>query len=127
MLTKTQIQRLAQRHGVGVQVQERDYLQHLLLWRLYARSQKLVFKEGAALRLVYGGNRYSEDLDFNGPADRVALDALWQQVIADLAGLGVAAEIREPWDGEVGDSFDASSLGPLCDGRDRSRGKVRGL
>jgi predicted nucleotidyltransferase component of viral defense system len=56
MLTKAQIQRLAQRHGVGMQVQERDYLQHLLLWRLYSRSQELVFKGGTALRLVYRGN-----------------------------------------------------------------------
>ncbi len=78
MLTRAQVQRLAQRHSIGMQVQERDYLQHLLLWRLYTRSQALVFKGGTALRLVYGGNRYSEDLDFNGPADRAALEALWQ-------------------------------------------------
>jgi hypothetical protein len=31
MLTREQIQRLAQRHRVGMQVQERDYVQHLLL------------------------------------------------------------------------------------------------
>lgn len=30
MLTKSQIQRIAQRNGIGMQVQERDYLQHLL-------------------------------------------------------------------------------------------------
>jgi hypothetical protein len=34
MLTKAQIQRMAQRNGVGMQVQERDYLQHLILWLL---------------------------------------------------------------------------------------------
>jgi len=125
VLTKAQIQRLAQRHGVGMQVQERDYLQHLLLWRLYARSQELVFKGGTALRLVYRGNRYSEDLDFNGPADRAALQALWQQAVVDLGDLGIAAEIREPWGGEMGYSFDVSYHGPLYDGRDRSKGKVR--
>ena len=32
MLTKSQIQRAAQKNRIGVQVQERDYLQHLLLW-----------------------------------------------------------------------------------------------
>lgn len=73
MLTKTQIQRIAQRNGIGMQVQERDYLQHLLLWLLYTRSQALIYKGGTALRMVYGGNRYSEDLDFNGPGDVVAL------------------------------------------------------
>jgi len=39
MLTKAQIQRIAQRNEVGMQVQERDYVQHLLLWLLYSRSQ----------------------------------------------------------------------------------------
>ena len=65
MLTRTQIQRLAQRNHIGMQAQERDYLQHLLLMLLYSRSQALIFKGGTALRLVYRGGRYSEDLDFS--------------------------------------------------------------
>ncbi len=73
MLTRTQVQRLAQRAGVGMQVQERDYVQHLLLASLYTRSQALIFKGGTALRLVLRGNRYSEDLDFNGPEDIAAV------------------------------------------------------
>jgi predicted nucleotidyltransferase component of viral defense system len=76
MLTRAQIQRLAQRHGIGVQPQERDYLQHLLLFSLYRRSQSLVFKGGTALRIVYQGNRYSEDLDFNGPGDAAAVKTM---------------------------------------------------
>ena len=31
MLTRQQLQRLAQREHIGLQAQERDYLQHLLL------------------------------------------------------------------------------------------------
>ncbi len=81
MLTKSQIQRIAQRNGVGMQVQERDYLQHLILWLLYRQSQTLIFKGGTALRLVYGGNRYSEDLDFNESDDTLELTALWQDVV----------------------------------------------
>jgi predicted nucleotidyltransferase component of viral defense system len=63
MLTRAQIQRLAQRNRVGMQVQERDYVQHLLLALLFARAETLIFKGGTALRLVYGGSRYSEDLE----------------------------------------------------------------
>ena len=125
MLTQAQIQRLAQRHGVGMQVQERDYLQHLILWLFYSRTQGLVFKGGTALRLVYGGNRYSEDLDFNGPDDVATLQALWEQVIAALGDFGVVAEMRKPWVSDVGYSFDVSYQGPLYDGRDRSQGKIR--
>lgn len=131
MLTRTQIQRLAQRHRVGMQVQERDYLQHLLLLVLTRRSQGLVFKGGTALRLVYRGNRYSEDLDFNVAVDAQGLDsvaalrALWQQVADDLGDYGVVAELRNEWEGEAGYSLDISYRGPLYDGRDRSKGKVR--
>ena len=125
MLTKSQIQRIAQRNGVGMQVQERDYLQHLILWLLYRRRQTLVFKGGTALRLIYGGNRYSEALDFNDPDDTSELTALWQDVVGGLEDFGIIAETRNAWNSEVGYSFDVSSQGPLHDGRDRSKGKVR--
>jgi predicted nucleotidyltransferase component of viral defense system len=125
MLTKTQIRRIAQRHGVGMQVQERDYLQHLILWLVYSSSQELIFKGGTALRLVYGGNRYSEDLDFNGPDDVAKLQSLWEKVVAGLEDFGVVAEVRNTWASAVGYSFDISFRGPLYDGRDHSKGKVR--
>ena len=134
MLTRTQIQRLAQRNRIGMQAQERDYLQHLLLMLFYARSQALIFKGGTALRLVYRGVRYSEDLDFSAlisgepaaaPVRIAELRGLWQAVVADLRDFGAEGEIRNVWEGEVGFSFDVSYQGPLYDGRDRSKGKVR--
>ena len=125
MLTRAQIQRLAQRHRVGLQVQERDYVQHLLLFLLYGRSQALIFKGGTALRLVYRGNRYSEDLDFNGPTDLRFLQDLWERTVTDLQDFGITAEVRNAWQSEVGYSFDVSYQGPLYDGRDRTKGKVR--
>ncbi|MGD0575923.1 MAG: nucleotidyl transferase AbiEii/AbiGii toxin family protein [Anaerolineales bacterium] len=125
MLTRAQIQRIAQRHGIGAQAQERDYLQHLLLHLLYSRSQVLIFKGGTALRMVYHGNRYSEDLDFNGPADLSAVQRLWQRVSDDLERYGIVAEVRNARQSEAGYSFDVSYQGPLYDGRDRSKGKVR--
>lgn len=125
MLTRSQIQRLAQRHGISVQAQERDYIQHMLLFLLYSKSQSLVFKGGTALRIVYKGNRYSEDLDFNGPANVASIKELWQGVLRNLRDFGVNAEIRYEWQSDVGYSFDVSYRGPLYDGRDRTKGKVR--
>jgi predicted nucleotidyltransferase component of viral defense system len=125
MLTRPQIQRLAQRNSIGMQAQERDYIQHILLFALYSQSQALIFKGGTALRIVYQGNRYSEDLDFNGPDDVPALQDLWEQVAKRLLSFGVVNEIRNQWESDVGYSFDISYQGPLHDGRDRSKGKVR--
>lgn len=95
------------------------------------RSQMLIFKEGTALRLVYGGrdfpqsNRYSEDLDFNGPDDTSELEVLWHKVAEGLEDFGVVAETRNVWNSDVGYSFDVSFQGPLHDGRDRSKGKLQ--
>jgi uncharacterized protein len=125
MLTRSQIQRLAQKHGIGVQAQERDYVQYLLLFLLYSKSQLLVFKGGTALRIVYKGNRYSEDLDFNETANVASIKELWQGILRDLHDFGVNAELRYEWQSEVGYSFDVSYQGPLYDGRDRTKGKVR--
>jgi len=125
MLTGAQIQRLAQRNGIGLQAQERDYVQHLILFLLYGRSQALTFKGGTALRIAYRSNRYSEDLDFNGPSDAAFLQALGGGVARGLDDFGLRAEIRNVWHSEVGYSFDVSYQGPLYDGRDRTKGKVR--
>lgn len=44
---------------------EKNYLQVLLLYELYSRfSRDIVFKGGTALKLFYGLDRFSEDLDF---------------------------------------------------------------
>jgi len=125
MLTRAQLQRLAQRSGIGLQAQERDYVQYLLLFLLYGRSQALIFKGGTALRIAYRGNRYSEDLDFNGPPDSAFLQELWGRVVSGLSDFGLTAEVRNNWQSEVGSSFDVSYQGPLYDGRDRTKGKVR--
>jgi len=125
MLTKRQLQRIAQRHRVGLQAQERDYIQHLFLSVLYRRSQGLLFKGGTALRVLHRSPRYSENLDFNSTLDLADTKALFRQAIADLARFGVMALARNEWESAVGYSFDLSFQGPLYDGRDRSKGKVR--
>ena len=125
MLTKAQLQRLALRHGIGLQAQERDYVQHLFLSVLYARSQRLLFKGGTALRVLHRSPRYSEDLDFNATLDPSGTRALLRQAITDLSRFGVLATARNEWESSAGYSLDLSYQGPLYDGRDRSKGKVR--
>jgi predicted nucleotidyltransferase component of viral defense system len=125
MLTRQQLQRIAQRERIGLQAQERDYVQHLLLALVYARSQAMVFKGGTALRIVHRGARYSEDLDFNAQGSEAEIQQYWADVLADLGHFGLQAERREAWQGEQAHSFDVSYRGPLYDGRDRTKGKVR--
>lgn len=65
-------------------VRQSELLQLLLLDTLYALSgsELVIFQEGTALRWVYGGNRFSEDLDFVTPLPLRDI----QSLLATLAG-----------------------------------------
>ena len=45
----------------------REYFQHIFLSELYKLpgAEKMLFKGGTALRIIYGSPRFSEDLDFS--------------------------------------------------------------
>ncbi len=43
---------------------EKDYFQDIFLYRLFKKTNKLVFKGGTALYKIYKMSRFSEDLDF---------------------------------------------------------------
>ncbi len=59
---------------------------------MLTKVQLQLYKGGTALRMVYHGNRYSEDLDFNGRNDVVVLQSMWQEIVARLRDFGIPAE-----------------------------------
>lgn len=78
MLTKNQLNQLAQDFQIDTFSLFREYLQLVFLNYLYQEKQaeKIYFKGGTALRLLYNSPRFSEDLDFS--------TALSKKVISDL-------------------------------------------
>lgn len=73
-----EIKQGAAREGVPVRLVAMQALHLALLDALYqqSRSVGLVFHGGTCIRLVYGGYRYSEDLDFVSTLDDEGLNAL---------------------------------------------------
>ena len=44
---------------------EKDYLQHIVLSRIFSRiGSEIIFKGGTSLQKCFGLDRFSEDLDF---------------------------------------------------------------
>ena len=90
MISKSELQRLANREKVALGVLEKDYVLTEVLKALslvISLSDLLVFKGGTALRKVYFADwRYSEDLDFTVKHDmkedelRQSLDEWYSQV-----------------------------------------------
>lgn len=76
----------------------REYCQHLFLSYLYKQSgsEKLLFKGGTALRIVFGSPRYSEDLDFTGlNTDRNEIEEIFTNTLMDIENTGMKVDIDE--------------------------------
>ena len=78
----------------------REYFEHLFLAKLYTLTgaEKLLFKGGTALRIVYGSPRFSEDLDFSltgVPSHEVkeTVESLFVKVLADIEKIGINVEL----------------------------------
>ena len=76
----------------------REYVQHLFLNHLYKRADadRLLFKGGTALRIVYMSPRFSEDLDFSSfSLTAKQIETLFLDTLSDLERLGLPITLLE--------------------------------
>ena len=86
MITEKQISSLAEHWNIDQVTIMREYLQILLLSYLYKlkNSDKLFFKGGSAIRLIYGAFRFSEDLDFTSALESGSTISLFDKAVSNL-------------------------------------------
>lgn len=76
----------------------REYCQHLFLSYLYQQSgaERLLFKGGTALRMIFRSPRYSEDLDFTGiNITQREVEGIFTNTLANLEKTGIGVELEE--------------------------------
>ncbi|MDA1338244.1 MAG: nucleotidyl transferase AbiEii/AbiGii toxin family protein [bacterium] len=74
MITLDQIKQLSKKYKTNESVVAREYVQISVLKELYSTSfsRQIYFKGGTALRLMYGGKRFSENLDFTVTMEEIS-------------------------------------------------------
>lgn len=103
MISIETLEKLGRQYQAGVFPNiVREYFQHVFLSELYKLqgSEKLLFKGGTALRIVYGSPRFSEDLDFSlfGVAQneiKLFVEGLFVHVLAEMARAGIKVELGD--------------------------------
>lgn len=95
----------------------REYFQQIFLSELYRLpgSEKLLFKGGTALRIIFGSPRFSEDLDFslfNLPMNEVKkfVENLFVKVLAEIERTGIKVEIGEKSNATSGGYFGVATF-----------------
>jgi predicted nucleotidyltransferase component of viral defense system len=92
------IRMLATKHQTTELNVAREYWQHLFLSAFYQQkeAERVLFKGGTALRIIYNSPRFSEDLDFSGAHLRKPLiEELVTNALSDIERSGVAFDIEE--------------------------------
>jgi len=98
MIDQSLIKTIAKKQQTTEVNSRREYVQHLFLNYFYQQpsTNKIFFKGGTALRLVYGSPRFSEDLDFSSPlADINLIERAALEVLREIEKEGIKTEIVE--------------------------------
>lgn len=103
MITNEVLEKLSRQYQMGVFPNiVREYFQHIFLGELYKLpgAEKMFFKGGTALRIIYGSPRFSEDLDFSlfGVMQQEAkffVEGLFVHVLAEIERFGIKVELGE--------------------------------
>lgn len=95
----------------------REYFQHIFLERLYQtpKAERMLFKGGTALRIVYGSPRFSEDLDFSlfgvvSAEVPTFVEELFVQVLANLEKIGISVVLGAKSGATSGGYFGTASF-----------------
>jgi len=76
----------------------REYYQHLFLSSLYKQSgsERILFKGGTALRIIFHSPRYSEDLDFTGiKISEKEVERIFILALTEIENVGIGVELKE--------------------------------
>ena len=98
MITRQFITELATRLQTTEGNIAREYCQHLFLSYFYKKNgaEKIVFKGGTALRIIFNSPRFSEDLDFSasdgGMVTISEINQLVDSTLADIKNEGIESE-----------------------------------
>lgn len=98
MIDQSLIKTIAKKQQTTEVNVRREYIQHLFLNYFYQQplTNKIFFKGGTALRLVYGSPRFSEDLDFSSNrADINKIERAALEVLREIEREGIKTEIVE--------------------------------
>ncbi|MEW6294908.1 MAG: nucleotidyl transferase AbiEii/AbiGii toxin family protein [Candidatus Diapherotrites archaeon] len=89
MISIEELRFMAKKNGIQSYFQEKDYLQNVFLFNLFKETDKMIFKGGIALKIMFNYPRFSEDLDFNSNLNPKKIKELVRKALKQSSLLGL--------------------------------------
>lgn len=124
MISREELERMKDKRGTNLYYAEKEYLQYVFLHAL-SRQEGFIFKGGTCLRICYGMERASEDLDFSTQLDTSGMRAAFAECVKDFDRLNIIHEkpVEKEFKGNV--RFEVRFRGPLYDGDRKSTNTLK--
>jgi len=97
MMNQEQIRKLSIKFQTSDFNVAQEYCQHIFLSQFYqlSQSEKVLFKGGTALRIVFDSPRFSEDLDFSSNLSVEVLENLLVSTLKNMQNFNIRTELQE--------------------------------
>jgi predicted nucleotidyltransferase component of viral defense system len=125
MISKEELIELKQRRKISLYYLEKEYLQYIFLNAISKYGESIVFKGGTCLRLCYGLERASEDLDFSTSFNAAKLKEIINSCLNDfnLLGIDSFSLVEKEFQGNI--RFEMKFKGPLFNGSSNSANNLK--
>jgi len=125
MITKEELIKIKEQRCTNLYYAEKEYLQYIFLHALAKYGDAFVFKGGTCLRICYGLQRASEDLDFNTTVPTIRLREILQRCLKNYEVLNIPYDIYVEKEYEGNKRFEVRFQGPLYNGSKESTNTLK--
>lgn len=125
MISKDELAVIKEKRKTNLYYAEKEYLQYIFLNAISKYPDSFVFKGGTCLRICYGLERASEDLDFSTNTHIKKIEAIIQEIIKNynLRNIFLESNIKKEFKGNV--RFEIRFRGPLYSGSPASTNTLK--
>lgn len=116
MITKEELSDIKERRKTTLYYEEKEYLQYIFLNAISKYGKDFVFKGGTCLRICYGLERASEDLDFSTDIPIKDIKEIVKKCVRDFELLNIESQIYSEKEYEGNLRIEVRFNGPLYNG-----------
>ena len=125
MISIDELNEVKNRRKTNLYYEEKEYLQYIFLNALSKFADNFVFKGGTCLRICYGLERASEDLDFSTGLSLKKIIGIIDQCLKDFALLNVNCNVYSKKEYQGNLRIEARFEGPLFNGNPSSTNTLK--
>ena len=125
MISIEELKEAKERRKTNLYYEEKEYLQYIFLNSISQYPEKFVFKGGTCLRICFGLERASEDLDFSTNLSLKEVKKIVERCLKDFESLNIEHKIYSEKEFKGNIRFEIRFKGPIYNGNQNSTNTLK--